>query len=72
MLKVLVNISAEAEAAIRSKASQNFKSDAIACTDGTWDVPLQPDTIERLKAVAFEGETISDTIIRLICGGRPS
>ena len=43
--------------------------------DGGYDIWVSDETLERLKAVAFETETLSDTIIRLAThrasGGRP-
>jgi hypothetical protein len=63
LMKVLVNITAEALAAIRKHTFPDFKSDATRRADGTWDVPFELSTLKLLQEYTLFGETISDTII---------
>lgn len=62
----LIRISADAERAIRTSP---FSSSAFAGVspnaDGTFDIPLQWTTIERLRSVQLEDESLSDTILRI-------
>lgn len=62
-----INITAEAEQVIRANAELPFKSTGTQRPDGTWDIPLADNTLERLRAAQLAGESISDTIIR-VCG----
>ena len=62
----LTNITAEAAAIIRAAAVRPFRDYAVRRDDGTFDVRIELETVKRLARVAFPGETISDTIIRVI------
>ena len=68
-----VNITAEAEAAIRAKAELPFRNNGERLADGTWDIPISITTFEGLIEVQLPGETLSDTIVRIcaISTGRP-
>jgi hypothetical protein len=72
-----INITNEAMLAIRSASTApgGFNQTANRRSDGTWDVPLEEDTLDRLKSQQLPGETLSDTIIRgiaLATGRRPN
>jgi hypothetical protein len=60
-----VTITREAANVVRSLAKNNFKDsyEPLTPTEGT--VLLSEDTINRLFLRRFEGESISDTIIRV-------
>lgn len=61
------NITGEAAAAIRLAAEGHLNLDgATRRPDGSWDVDLGAGTIDRLEEIRAAGETISDTIIRLV------
>lgn len=60
----IVNISEEAHRAIRAAAQHDFNETGLRCPDGTWDIPVQEETLAKMQRAAFPGETLSDTIIR--------
>lgn len=60
-----VTITDEAVRALQANARGEFKETGHRNADGTWDVPLTDDTIERLEDRRHPQETISDTIIRI-------
>lgn len=60
------HITNEAYALVRSKAIKPFESTGRQLADGSWMVPLSDDVIEAVERKMLEGETISDTIIRLL------
>lgn len=65
-MKTTINVTNECQQAIRSAATGNeFKNNGTQRADGTWDIPVDEEVVDRLKEVAFPGETYSDTIIRL-------
>jgi hypothetical protein len=70
-----INITAEAHDAMVRVAELPFvPGTATRRADGSWDIEIGEDTLERLHGVTFEGETISDALVRLIeffrTGGR--
>jgi hypothetical protein len=61
----------EAVAVIRGAAHGEFRQTGHRLTDGTWSVPFRQETVDRIKARQLLGETISDTLIRIMalaCG----
>lgn len=69
----LVNMTAEAVAAIRSAAIYDFKQTGTQRDDGTWDVPLEAETVDGIREKMLPGETISDAIIRIVAtAGKPA
>jgi hypothetical protein len=64
-VKVWVTISPDAHAAVAACARREFESEAAQLPDGNWTVPIRPDTMRRLVAHQFPGETIGDTILRV-------
>ncbi len=62
----MIKITDEAHQAILSKASPNFIENGHRIDSGEWMIPLQWDTLQRLRSKALEGESLSDTIIRCI------
>jgi hypothetical protein len=63
-----LEITAEAHASIRGAAMSDrpFQQTAQRLFNGNYLVPLSADTIDRLRKFALVGESISDTIIRLV------
>lgn len=61
----IINITDEAHRAIRSRAEGEFTQTGTRRADGSWDVPLAEDVIERIESVQLQGETLSDVILRL-------
>ena len=47
-----------------------FVNDGQRLADGRWSISIHRETEARLKAAAFKGETVSDTIIRLLAFAR--
>ena len=39
---------------------------AVKLPDGWWDVPIAEDTLERLDALSYHGETHEDAVSRLL------
>ncbi len=62
-MQVKINITNEAAIAVRSPV---FKQTGKQLKNGTWNIPLDADTYLRLRTAAFAGESLSDTIIRLV------
>lgn len=64
-------ITKEAAAALRSKADpdKEWTETAVAIDADNVLVPFREVTIRLLAAIAFPGETISDTIMRLCSEG---
>lgn len=60
-----INITEEASRALRGLATKPFRDTGTRRADGTIDVPVEEETVERLSGCAMPGETASDTIIRL-------
>ena len=52
--------------AIAEAALLPFRSTATRQPDGTWMVPIEDDTYERLEAHRLPGENDDDTVQRLI------
>lgn len=71
---VMLHLTDEAHRAIRaaSDAPGGFKQTGTQRSDGSWDVPVGDDTLERIQSVAHPGETLSDTILRVctLSGGK--
>ena len=60
-------ISNECMNLIRSKAEFPFdNSGSRQLDDGNWSVPMSDETIERVQEHNLDGETFSDTIIRIL------
>lgn len=63
----IVNLTARAYVAVRGAASGNsFEQTGTQRPDGSWDVPLGDETVERLRRIALRDESLSDTIERVI------
>lgn len=60
-----VEISKAALDAIRSRAKDTFVSNAVQVSEGVFSITLQHRTLSVLKDYIYEGETLSDTIIRI-------
>jgi hypothetical protein len=60
-----INIKNETYLMIASAAVLPFKSIGIQLKDGTWNVLFKNDTLDRITAFAFDGESFDDTIQRL-------
>jgi hypothetical protein len=70
-----IRITEETMAAIRRAAIYDFHQTGRRQTDGTWLVEVSEAVAERIAEVAQSGETIDDTIQRIIRqsrGGRPN
>ena len=63
-----VNITNDCLELIRSKALRGLRGNGQRMSDGTWMVHLGDDTIERIMSYRLDGESISDTIIRVLSG----
>jgi hypothetical protein len=62
-----ITISSRAHDAIRrSSTTASFNETGVQLPNGDWRVPLTSDTIDRLRQVQHAGETISDTIERIL------
>ncbi len=68
----MVNITDEAMWAIIGARDRlvDSRQDGTKQPDGTWDVPLSDDIVERIQEHRHEGETVSDVIIRVIATQR--
>ena len=66
MPRSLVYISKETHALIRSKALLPFKHKGVQHEDGGWSVPINEEVIAKLQRLSFKGETMSDTIFRVL------
>jgi hypothetical protein len=61
--------------ALAAAAILPFRSTAERQADGTWLVPIEDDTYERLEEHRLPGESDDDTVIRMLRvyhGQRPS
>ena len=56
---------------IRSAAEHEFVSTADRLPGGDWLVPIGEDIYERIQEVAFEGESLDDTLQRVMSAGKP-
>lgn len=64
-------ITAECDRAIRRAATWPFDgSEAKVLADGRISIPLSQETLNNLRKYQFEGESLSDTILRIV-SGRP-
>jgi len=63
---VWIEITEEANAAIRATAVQPFRQEGMKQPNGNWLIPVDLEVRRRLKIKAFPGESYSDTILRLI------
>lgn len=61
-----IQITNEAHHAIRNVAIGEFSQQGTRLPDGAWEVDISTPVYERLLEVRFEGETMSDCIIRLV------
>jgi hypothetical protein len=59
-------ISDEAEKAIRGDIKRDISMQGHQHPDGCWSIRLQQETLDELLNHQIPGETLSDTIIRLI------
>jgi len=51
---------------LASAAEFAFKPKGRQLDDGSWLVPIEDEVLERLQQATFPGETIDDTIQRLV------
>lgn len=56
----------EAHNAIRSVASEVFRATGTRLPDGRWSVQIKPITYFKIKGEANPGESMSDTVLRMI------
>lgn len=63
-MSYVIRITAEAEAAIRSRAQNEFTG-VSPNADGTFSIELSWETIERLNGQQHAEETLSDCILRI-------
>ena len=63
-----IHITDEAARAIRGAATApgGFQQTGHQRPDGSWDVPVEEDTLDRIQVALLEGETISDCIVRIV------
>jgi hypothetical protein len=61
-----IRISASTKMALRCRAFGRYVSTGERLADGTWLVPLDDEVHYHLERAALDGETIDDTIQRLI------
>ncbi|MBK8909468.1 MAG: hypothetical protein IPM60_16820 [Rhodospirillales bacterium] len=61
-----IRISDSTYRAIAEAALLPFRSTGKRQPDGTWLVPIEDDTYERLRSHRLPGETDDDTIARMI------
>jgi len=63
----IINVTRRVRDLIRQKADPTrFRETAVECADGTFDVPIGDDTWERLLEHALDGESVSETIERMV------
>jgi hypothetical protein len=62
----IVTLTREAVSIVRGAATRPFRETAVPRPDGLFDVPLGADTLEAIQARAFPGESLSDTVVRII------
>lgn len=69
-----INITNEARLAIRGAALLPFRETGTQRANGTWDIPVEETTLEAVRRQQQSGETLSDTLIRLVAtaGKRPN
>lgn len=72
MVKIVIN--AQAAAAVRGAALLPFKDTSRALPNGNREIEIDDDLFARLKIVQFEGESLSDVIIRAVYAykGKPN
>lgn len=51
---------------IAANAQGTFRSTGVKLQDGSWSLPVGDDVLQRIHAAARQGETTSDTILRLL------
>jgi hypothetical protein len=61
----MIHLTDEAARALRACADRPFQQTGTQRPDGSWDVPVEEDTLERLKNVQLAGESMSDTVMRV-------
>jgi hypothetical protein len=62
----MIKISDATHWAIADCATLSFRATAKRQSDGSWLVPLDDDTVERLHRARLPGESDDDTIMRMI------
>lgn len=66
---ISVYVSKETYNLVQAKAILPFQpSHGIRYDDGSWSFALQEETVGRLQGLALKGETLSDTIFRILSG----
>ena len=67
MTDVTINLSPEAHQLLRNmtEPGYRFSDNSVRRADGTFDVKVDSDTLERLTRLQLEGENLSDTLIRI-------
>jgi len=63
---VWIEITSEANAAIRAAALGQYRQKGMKQPNGNWLIPVDLEVRRMLKRKAFPGESYSDTILRLI------
>ena len=66
-----IKVSEATYRAIAEAAMLPFRSTATRQPDGSWLIPVEHDTYERLLERRLPGETDDDTVARLLHRGRP-
>jgi hypothetical protein len=61
-----IQISREVEALLRAAAIYELKPTGRRLDNGDWIIPVDDDTLAYLEQHQFEGETLNDTILRLV------
>lgn len=63
------------DAILRASKTPTFHEEGVQLPSGDWSVPLSSEVVDRLHAARHAGESLSDTIERVIVfgtGGRLS
>ena len=64
-MKTSIVITNEAYRMIRNLATNELVNSGVRQIDGSWIIQVSASVFESVERVRLEGETISDTIIRL-------
>ena len=66
MSKTKINVPNTVMNTIISKATNPFYQTGVRLPDGSWDVPVSDDVIQRVRKYALAGEKIWETIERIL------
>lgn len=61
-------ISEECHRMIMAKAEWEFKETGEKRADGTWSIPVDWELVKRIRTHQLSGETLNDTIHRILSG----